>query len=81
MNQTTSEKQEIRPSPREYNSFIRQVEIMNIRIIAARVDLLDYSYFPSSAEVTWRMAASYENAEDQFNVSHRYRLVVKDKEY
>jgi hypothetical protein len=80
MNQTTSEKQEIRPSPREYNSFIRQVEIMNIRIIAARVDLLDYSYFPSSAEVTWRMAASYENAEDQFNVSHRYRLVVKDKE-
>lgn len=67
-------------SRKEYNNFIRQIEIDDIRIVSAQVNILDSSYFPSSAEVKWRMKASYENAEEQFNVSHRYNVTIRDKE-
>ena len=65
---------------KEYNDFVKQIEIDDIRIVSAQVNILDPFYFPSSAEVKWRMKASYENAEEQFNVSHRYNLTIRDKE-
>ena len=65
---------------REYNDFVKQIEINNLRIVSAKVDILDYSYFPSSAEVKWRTRVSYEKAEGQFNVSHRYNVTILDKE-
>lgn len=68
------------PSFEEYNNFIKQIEIDDLHIASAKVDVLDSSYFPSSADAKWRMNASYENAEGQFNVSHRYNVTISDKE-
>ena len=67
-------------SRKDYNNFVRQIEINNIRIVSAQVNILDYSYFPSSAEVKSRMKASYEKVEEQFNVFHRYNVTILDKE-
>jgi len=65
---------------KEYNNFVEQIEMDDIRIVAIQVHILDYSYFPTSAEVKRRTQASYESAEGQFNVSHRYNLTILDKE-
>lgn len=65
---------------REYNNFVKQIEIDDLRIVSAQVNILDYSYFPSSTEVKWRMRASYEETEEQFSVSHRYNVTILDKE-
>ncbi len=64
----------------EYNKFVKQIEINDLRIVSAQVNILDYSYFPSSPEIKWSMRASYEKAEKQFNVSHRYNVTILDKE-
>lgn len=63
-----------------YNTFVSQIEIEDIRMLSAKVDILDYSYFPSSAEVKWRTRASYEKGEEKFNVSHRYNVTIWDEE-
>ncbi len=65
---------------KEYNNFVKQIEVDDIRIVSAQVNILDYSYFPSSAEVKWRTKASYEKVEEQFNVFHRYNVTIWDKE-
>jgi len=80
MSEETGIKQKKMLSHKEYNNFVRHIEIDDIRIVSAQVNILDYSYFPSSAEVKWRMKASYENSEGQFNVSHRYNVTIRDKE-
>jgi len=80
MSTVMNEKPKKVQSFREYRDFISQIEITDIRIISAQVKIPDYSYFPSSAEVKWRMTASYEKAEEQFNVSHRYNVTILDKE-
>ena len=73
-------KQEKLPSVKDYNDFVTQIEITGIHVVSAQIDMLDYSYFPSSAEVKWRKTASYEKGEEQFNVSHRYNVTIWDKE-
>jgi len=65
---------------KEYNNFVKQIEVDDIRMVSAKVDILDYSYSPSSAEVKWRTKASYEQVEEQFNVFHRYNVTIWDKE-
>lgn len=80
MSTVTSKKQKKVPSSKDYNNFITQIEITDIRILSAQVNVLDYTYFPSPAEVKWRMRASYEKAEGQFNVCHRYSVTIVDKE-
>jgi len=67
-------------SRKGYNDFIRQIEIDDIRVVSARVDILDYSYFPSSTELKWRTKVSYEKVEEHFNVFHRYNVTISDKE-
>jgi hypothetical protein len=67
-------------SVKGYNDFVTQIKIIELRIVSAQINMLDYSYFPSSAEVKWRMRVSYENAEEQFNVYHRYNVTIWDKE-
>jgi preprotein translocase subunit SecB len=79
MSTVTSKKQKNGPTSKDYNDFIAQIEIADIRIIAAQVKVLDYSYFPSSAKVNWRMSASYEKAEEYFNVDNRYNLTISEK--
>ncbi len=80
MSKETGIKQKKVLSFKEYNNFVKQIEIDDIRIVSAQVHIFDYSYFPTSAEVKWRIQASYESAEGQFNVSHRYNVTILDKE-
>ncbi|GAI92670.1 unnamed protein product [marine sediment metagenome] len=80
MSKVMDTKQKKVSSFREYNNFVKQIEIDDLRIVSAQVKLLDYSYLPSSTEVKWRTMASYEKAEEQFNVSHRYNVTILDKE-
>ena len=80
MSRVIDAKQKKVSSFRDYNDFVKQIEVDDLRIVSAQVNLLDYSYFPSSAEVKWRMRASYEKAEEQFSVSHRYNVTILDKE-
>ncbi len=67
-------------SVRKYNDFLRQLEIESIRIVSARVEALDYSYSPSSAEVKWRTASWYKEDEGGFSVFHRYNATIRDME-
>ncbi len=62
-----------------YNNFISQIDIDELRLVSAQVNVLDYSYFPSSADVRWRTKASYENEEEQSCVSHRYNATIRDE--
>lgn len=80
MNSEMNKNQKNAPSFKDYNTFVTQIKITNIRLVSAQVKVLDYSYFPSSVEVKWRMRASYEKAEEQFNVCHRYNVTIADKE-
>ncbi|MBA7671453.1 hypothetical protein ES703_79611 [subsurface metagenome] len=80
MSRVIDAKQKKVSSFRDYNDFVKQIEVDDLRIVSAQVNLLDYSYFPSSAEVKWKMRASYEKAEGQFSVSHRYNVTILDKE-
>ena len=80
MSTVTNKKQKQVPSSKSYNEFVTQIKITKLHIVSTEFKMLDYSYFPSSAEVKWRTRASYEQAEEQFNVSHRYNVTILDKE-
>lgn len=77
---TATRKKDKEQQIKEYNTFVTQIEITGIRLISAKVDLLDYSYFPSSTQVKWRARASYEQGEEEFNVSQLYSLRILDEE-
>ena len=80
MSQVTNKEQKRVPSTKSYNEFVSQIQITKLHIVSAQFTMLDYSYFPSSAEVKWRKSASYEQTEEQFNVSHRYNVTILDNE-
>lgn len=80
MSTVMNKKQKKVPSVKGYNDFVTQLGIINLHIVSAQINMLDYSYFPSSAEVKWRTRVSYEKAEEQFNVFHRYNVTILDKE-
>ncbi len=75
---TESSKQ--KPTHNEYNAFLKQIELEDIRVTNARIENLDCSYFPSSAEVKWRITARFENKGKKCNVFHTYYFTVIDKE-
>jgi len=62
-----------------YNNFIKELDIEDIRLTSATIQNLDCDYFPSSAEVKWRMTASYENRENKIEVFHRYNVRILEK--
>ena len=64
----------------KYNDFVSQIDINDIRIVSAKLDYLDYSYFPYNPAVSWRTKSWYEEKEEEFNVFHRYNVTVSDKE-
>lgn len=80
MNSAKDKAQKNMPKVKDYNAFVHQVEISNIRIISSRVDLLDYSYFPSSSEVTIKATEWYDNSAELFSISQKYNLNILDKE-
>ena len=79
MSEVTNKEQKRVLSTKSYNEFVSQIQITKLHIVSAQFKMLDYSYFPSSAEVKWRKGASYEQTEEQFNVSHRYNVTIWDK--
>lgn len=62
----------------EYNDFVRQIDITDIRLISAKIDNLGYTDFPSSNQITWRTKSWYENREGEFDAFHRYNMTIKD---
>lgn len=80
MSTVMNNKQKKVPSVKDYNDFVTQIEIAELHIVSAQINMLDCSYFPSSAEVKWRRTASYEQVEGKFNVYHRYNVTIWDKE-
>lgn len=79
MNTRTGRKEK-RQTYLKYNDFVRQVDINDIRIVSARLDNLDYSYFPYSLAVSWRTRTWYENKEEEFDAFHRYNVTISNKE-
>jgi len=79
MSRVIGKKQKKALSSKDYNDFITQIGIADIRIVSAQVKTLDYSHVPSSAKVNWRMSASYEKAEEQFIVDQRYNATISEK--
>ncbi len=77
---TKISKTEKRQTYREYNNFVSQIEINEIRIVSARLDNLDCSYLPYSLAVSWRTKAWYEKKEEKFDAFHRYNVTISDKE-
>jgi len=80
MNEVENRKHKKELSPKEYNRFIDQVDITDIRVVSAKTDVFDYSYYPSAADVKWETVASYEKEAEGFNVKHQYNLIIVDKE-
>lgn len=74
-------KQKTSPTLKEYSDFVKQIDIDDIRIISAQVNMLDYSYSPSSIRVKWRVKASYEKVDEGgFKVFNRYNVTLFDEE-
>ena len=63
-----------------YNDFVRQIEIVDIRLISSRIDSYGYIVLPPSNTITWRSSSWYENKEGEFDVYQRYNVNVRDKE-
>jgi len=65
---------------KDYNSFIRGLDIKDIRLISATIENIERSYMPSEAVIRWRIASSYENKENRIEVIHRYNVRVLEKD-
>ena len=63
----------------KYNSFIKNLDIEDIRLLSATIQNIDCYYFPSSAEVRWKMTASYENRENKIEVFQCYNVRILEK--
>lgn len=79
MNQQTTKEQNQNKRNEAYNNFIRQIKIDAIKVLKARIENLDCSYFPEKSGVNWIMDASYENKEGVIEVRNRYRTRIVDK--
>lgn len=79
MKKATDKTQRQKPRD-EYNNLVKQVEIVNICLVGAKVDNFDYSYFPSEAIVKWRERAEYQNKEHAIDVIHHYYVTISDDE-
>lgn len=71
-------RQTIKPS--EYRDFIEQVEIVDLRLVSARIENTGFVECPPEAEIGIKIKARYENGEEEFTVFHRYNVRVKDAE-
>ncbi|MFC1946946.1 hypothetical protein ACFLXY_03380 [Chloroflexota bacterium] len=64
----------------EYNDFIQQIEIADIRLISAKVDNYGYVILPQSNKISYSSTAWYENREDFIDVFDKYNVTVRDTE-
>jgi len=63
-----------------YNSFIRQVEVIDVCLTSARIENLGYTECPANPRIYVKSKSSYKNTEGGFEVSHGYNLTIKDME-
>ena len=73
-------KKTVRKLIEEYNEFIKQIDIEDIRLISAKLDNLDYSYFPEKTIVKSRMKAEFTNKEEAIEVVHSYHATFMEEE-
>lgn len=82
-NKTSIEKdnQAAKKFREQYNAFINQLEMTDIIINKAMMEMLDYDYVPSDNKTTvnWRTSANYENKENEIRVSQRFNVTISDK--
>lgn len=64
----------------EYNDFIRQIEITDIRLISAKVDNYGYDILPQANKISYSSTAWYDNREDFIDVYDKYNVAVRDTE-
>ena len=78
MNTRKSKRRTEQRSYEEYNSFVRQIDIVDVSILSVKADKLDVSYFPDSAKVKWRSKLSYNNRKELFDVLQRYNVTISE---
>ena len=64
----------------QYDSFVRQIDIIDLYIVSARIDNIAHLDLPTDIRINVREKAWYENQEDQVIVYIRYSLTAKDNE-
>lgn len=79
MNESVVKSESRKLNRQAYNTFVKQVEIKDIRLVSATIQNLDCNYYLSSAEVKWKMTATYENQEKKIDVFHRYNVRILEK--
>jgi len=78
MTTTRKKRQTIKPS--KYRDFVNQIEIVDLRLVSARIENTGYTECPPKPEVGVKAKARYENGEEKFTVFHRYHVRVEDIE-
>lgn len=80
MSESDVKANNVKLTSRMYNAFMKDLRIKDIRLASATIKNLDCSYSPSSAEIRWRIAAKYENRDDQIEVLNRYNVKILELE-
>jgi len=64
----------------EYNNFIKQIDLIDIRVLTAKIDNLGCEELPSSNRINYTTESWYENKEKQseFHAFQRYNVTIKD---
>lgn len=63
---------------KEYNSFIQQLDISNIRIVSAKFEVLDINTSDTKKIINCRLKSWHGNKEGEFDAYQRYNVTVKD---
>jgi len=74
MTESTEKKMMI--NRRTYNSFIEALDIVDIRLVSAKVENIDCNYVPENAEVKWSESARYENAQNKIMIFHKFNVRI-----
>lgn len=61
---------------RDYAHFLGQLELVDVRLVSAKMDNFAHTLPPSDARITVRARPWYENAKGRIDMFHRYNLTV-----
>jgi hypothetical protein len=62
----------------DYRRFLNQIDIVNVRLVSARIDNAGYAGSPLKYQIEVKTQARYENVDNRIEVFHRYNLIVED---
>jgi hypothetical protein len=65
-----------------YNKFVNQINIIDLRIVSAKIDNLGCETLPDAHSISHKVTSWYENNENKssFNAFQRYNLSIVNKE-